>query len=333
MRLRHFFFFLALVIVVVLIIASLGQFQQFLGVIKKVNIIILLGAVLLRYLYYWSNTKYFQVYFREFSKPVPFKALFSAVITMNFANTIFPSVGMSGVAVLRKELRRHGVSPHTATVAQGFWYAFTAIGFVILLLFSLLLLMLSNHISQVSFRLILIMLVLLLILAVAGIGLLINPKVAERVAYILTRPINWFLKKLKRNSLSKPEIHELILKLYETLGEFKNNWKLLIKPFWYSFINTVFDIASLYVVFLAFGLAPNPGAIVAAYLIALLASLLSVFTSGIGIYELSMVGILVGLGLGFDVSFSASIVYRIIALWLFIPLGLYFYKKAMIDEK
>jgi uncharacterized protein (TIRG00374 family) len=177
------------------------------------------------------------------------------------------------------------------------------------------------------------MLLLMLILAVVAITLLVSPKVTERIAYILTRPINWVLKRMKRDSLSRAELHELIARLYETIGEFRDNWKLLIKPFWYSFINTVFDIASLYVVFLAFGLAPNPGVVIAAYLIALLASLLSIFTSGIGVYELSMVGILVGLGLGFDVSFSSSIVYRILALWLFIPVGLYFYKKAMIDEK
>ena len=85
--------------------------------------------------------------------------------------------------------------------------------------------------------------------------------------------------------------------------------------------------------FIAFGVAPNPGVIIAAFLIALLASMLSIFTSGIGIYEIGMVAILVGLGLSFDVSFSASIVYRIVALWLFLPIGLYFYKRTMIDGK
>jgi uncharacterized membrane protein YbhN (UPF0104 family) len=46
-----------------------------------------------------------------------------------------------------------------------------------------------------------------------------------------------------------------------------------------------------------------------------------------------MVSILVGLGLSFDLSFSASIVFRIIALWLFLPVGLYFYKRTMLDGK
>jgi uncharacterized protein (TIRG00374 family) len=94
-----------------------------------------------------------------------------------------------------------------------------------------------------------------------------------------------------------------------------------------------FDLVSLYMVFIAFGVYPNPGVIIAAYLIALGLSVLSVFTSGIGVFEISMVSILVGLGLSFDLSFSASIVFRIIALWLFLPVGLYFYKRTMLDGK
>lgn len=333
MRLRHLFFFLAIVGIAVLVIIQFGQFQKFLEVVKNVNLWILLLVVGLRYLYYFANTKYFQAYLHNFKHDIPFKVLFNDVITMNFANTVFPSGGLSGVAILRGQLRKHKVSAHTTTVAQGFWYGFTGLSFVVLLLLSLLLLFLSNRIEQVSFRLIMIMLIMLLVATIIAVSFLLNRRVFEKFAYYLTRPTNWVLKKFHRNSLGKDQLHELISKLYETLKEFKNDWRLLIKPFWWCFITLVIDIASLYLVFIAFGVAPNPGVVIAAFLIALLASLLSVFTSGIGIYEIGMVSILVGLGLTFDVSFSAAIVYRILALWLFIPIGLYFYKRTMLDEK
>ncbi|TXI87700.1 MAG: flippase-like domain-containing protein [Chryseobacterium sp.] len=333
MRLRHLFFFLALVGIAVLVIIQFGQFQKFLEVVKNVNIWILLIVVGFRYLYYWTNTKYFQAYLHNFKHDIPFKVLFNGVITMNFANTVFPSGGLSGVAILRGQLRKHKVSAHTATVAQGFWYGFTGLSFVVLLLLSLLLLFLSNRIEQVSFRLIMIMLLMLLVATIIAVSFLLNRRIFEKFAYYLTRPTNWILKKFHRNSLGKEQLHELINNLYETLKEFKNDLRLLMKPFWWCFATLVIDIASLYLVFIAFGVAPNPGVVIAAFLIALLASLLSVFTSGIGIYEIGMVSILVGLGLTFDVSFSAAIVYRILALWLFIPIGLYFYKKTMLDEK
>ncbi len=333
MKLRHLFFFLALIAIVVIAIIQFGQFQKFLEVIKNVNIWVLIFVVGLRYVYYWANTKYFQTYLHNFKHDIPFKVLFKDVITMNFANTVFPSGGLSGIAILRGRLRKHKVSAHTTTVAQGFWYGFTGISFVILLLLSLLLLFLSQRIEQVSFRLIMIMLIMLLVAAVASVSLVMNRNVFEKLTYYLTRPTNWLLKKIHRNSLGKEQLHELINKLYETLREFKNDWRMLIKPFFWCFATLVIDIASLYLVFIAFGVAPNPGVIIAAFLIALLASMLSIFTSGIGIYEIGMVAILVGLGLSFDVSFSASIVYRIVALWLFLPIGLYFYKRTMIDGK
>lgn len=333
MRLRHIFFFLALVAIVVLAIIQFGQFQKFIEVLKSVNIFVLLLVVGLRYVYYWANTKYFQAYLHNFKHDIPFRILFNDIVTMNFANTVFPSGGLSGVAILRGRLRKHKVSAHTTTVAQGFWYGFTGLSFVVLLLFSLLLLFVSNRIEQVSFRLIMIMLILLLVGAIISAALILNRRILEKFAYYMTRPTNWILNRFHRNSLGKEQLHELISKLYETLAEFRNNWRLLIRPFWWCFLTLVIDIASLYMVFIAFGVTPNPGVVVAAFLIALLASMLSIFTSGIGIYEIGMVAILVGLGLSFDVSFSASVVYRIIALWLFLPIGLYFYKRTMLDEK
>lgn len=333
MRLRHVFLFIALVFTTLLIIIQFGQFQNFLEVVKNINVFLLLPVVLLRALYYWTNTKYFESYLKNFNHFVPAKKLFKDVITMNFANTVFPSGGISGIAILRGRFRKHNISAHTTTIAQAFWLGFTAITFIILLLSSLLMLFLSRKIEMVSFRLIMILLLVILIGSIIVVGLLLNRHIAEKVTYLLTRPTNWLLRKFKKNSLGKEQLHELNSRFYEALGEFRNNWRMLIGPFWWCFITLLIDIASLYMVFVAFGVYPNPGVIIAAFLIALAASVLSIFTSGVGIFEIGMVSIMVGLGLGFDISFSASIVYRIIALWLFLPVGFYFYKRTVLDDK
>lgn len=333
MRLRHFLFFLALIIISFLAIIQFGQFKQFLQVIKGINLSLLLVVFGLRYLYYWSNTKYFQSYLHNFNHDIPFKALFKDVITMNFANTVFPTGGVSGIAIMRGRLRKHKVSAHTTTIAQAFWMGFTGISYIILLLLSLLLLFLSQRIEQVSFRLILMVLLIMLVGLLVILALLLNRHIAEHLSYMLTRPINWVLKKFKRNALGRSQMRELNVKFYMTLSEFRRNWNQLLRPFGWCFLTLVLDIASLYMVFIALGVYPNPGVIIAAFLIALMASLLSIFTSGIGIFEIGMVGIMVGLGLSFDLSFSAAIVYRIIALWMFLPIGLYFYKRTMLDEK
>jgi hypothetical protein len=40
----------------------------------------------------------------------------------------------------------------------------------------------------------------------------------------------------------------------------------------------------------------------------------------------------VALGIPFNLAFGVTAVYRLIALWLFIPIGLYFYKRQTIDK-
>ena len=333
MRLRHLFFFLAFIAIAILVIVQFGQFQSLLEVLKNVNYWIIGLVVILRFFYYWTNTKYFQAYLANFNHKPAFRDLMKDVVVMNFADTVFPTGGVSGVAVLRGRLRKHNISAHTSTVAQAFYKGFTGISFVVLLLISLIFLFFSRRIEMVSFRLILVVLVLMLVAGVILLTLILNRSALTKVLIALSRPFNWVLKKLKRNSLGAEQMHDLIDRFYETLHEYKKDWRKLFAPYVWCLLSLILDIASLYMVFVAFGVYPNPGVIIAAFLVAMTLSVVSVFTSGIGVFELGMVSILVGLGMGFDVSFSASILYRFIALWLFLPIGLYFYKKTLIDGK
>lgn len=332
MRLRQLFFFLAFIVIVVLVIIQFGQFRALLDVLKSVNWWIILVVIAFRFLYYWTNAKYFEAYLANFRHKLKFKDLFKDIVVVNFADTVFPSGGISGIAVLRGRLRRHNIPADTSTVAQAFYKGFTGISFIMLLLISLILLFFSRKIEMVSFRLILVALLLLLIIGIVLIGLILNRNILTKLAYLSTRPFNWVLKKFKRNSLGSSQLHELINRFYENLLSYRNDWRKLIKPYAWCFLSLILDIGSLYMVFVAFGVYPNPGVIIAAFLVAMVLSMISIFTSGIGVFEIGMVSVLVGLGIGFDISFSASVVYRFIALWLFLPVGLYFYKRTMIDE-
>lgn len=319
--------------IVVLVIVQIGQFQALVNVINRVNWWILLVVLALRFLYYWTNAKYFEAYLANFNHKPKFRDLFKDIVVVNFADTVFPSGGVSGIAVLRGRLRRHNVSAHTSTVAQAFYKGFTGISFIVLLLTSLVLLFFSRKIEMVSFRLILVVLLFMLIISIILLALILHRKTLTKLAYLSTRPFNWLLKKFKRNSLGKDQLHDLIDRFYETLTDYRKDWRKLVKPYVWCFLSLLIDIGSLYMVFVAFGVYPNPGVIIAAFLVAMVLSLVSIFTSGIGVFEIGMVSVLVGLGIGFDVSFSASVMYRFIALWLFLPIGLYFYKRTMIDDE
>jgi len=332
MRIKQILFFVAFVVIAILLIIQFGQFQEFLAIVKQVNLLILLGVLVLRALYYLANTKYLQTYLRIFHHRPAFGELFKSILVVNFADSVFPSGGVSGIAVLRGSLRKYGISPHTSTVAQVFYRAFTGLSYIVLLVGSLVFLFFSQNIEMVSFRLILVALLVMLVVSFLILGLLINKKISYRFAFWLTRPLNWGLKRIKKNSLSQQQLNQLLDRLYSSIAEFKNDWKKLLKPFSWTFISLVIDVGSLYMVFVALGEFPNPGVVSAAFIIAMSISIFSVFTSGVGVFELGLVSVLVALGLSFDVSFPASIIYRIIAFWLFIPIGLFFYKRTLVDE-
>ena len=50
-------------------------------------------------------------------------------------------------------------------------------------------------------------------------------------------------------------------------------------------------------------------------------------------YEATMVAVEVALGIPFGLAFSVTTIYRLMALWLFIPVGLWFYKRQVLDDE
>ena len=82
-------------------------------------------------------------------------------------------------------------------------------------------------------------------------------------------------------------------------------------------------------IFLAFGQWVNLGAVIIAYAIANFAGLISVIPGGIGIYEGLMVGVLAAGGVPAALSLPVIVMYRILTIFLQIPLGGFLYYKTL----
>lgn len=331
MKLRHFLFFLALVVIVVLAYTQFNQVQSFGSLFRQLEWWILLFALPLRYLYYRANAKYFEHFFSIFKQKVPFTKLTEATITMNFINIVFPSGGISGLGYLRKVLYPKIDSANT-TLAQLCWYLLSFVAYVVFLVFAFVLLLLSNQVIRISSRIIILVLFILLAVAIAGLVFIFSPRLTENMTLIAFKPINAFMKIIRKRVFGKERIRGFLDQIRESVTFLRKNHNKLRKPFIYAMLMIVWDIATIYVIFLAFGQPVNPGIVIAGYIIALITSLISVVTAGIGVYEAGMVATFVGLSVPFDTAFAVTIVYRIIALWLFVPVGLFFYKRTLLDE-
>lgn len=331
MKFRHFAFFLILILLGLLVLRNQGQIQQFIDLFKELNFLVLLLILPVRFGYYWANTRFYEHFFKLYRKHIPFKELFAGVVGMNFVNTVVPTAGLSGAAYFAQIFRRD-VSQRQSYLAQFFWYIATFLSVVIALGASFTILFFSQSIAQISFRLTLIVTSFVLLVALAVIAVTLNPKLFERLLYILTRPINWFLKLIHRGTIDSKQTQQFVDGYQSLIELFATNPRQAIRPFTDALLCIVFEVVSIFIVYLAFGHWVNPGAVGASYVFALMLSGLSFFTSGVGLYEATMVAVAVALGVPFQLAFGVTAVYRLIALWLFIPIGLYFYKRQTIDK-
>lgn len=332
MKLRHFLFFLAIVILVVLAYNQIHQVQSVGQLIKSVHWWILLLAIPARFIYYWSNAKYFEHFMAIFKQKAPFAKLFEATVTMNFVNIVFPSGGISGLSYIRKALA-DDVDSTQVTLAQLCWYVLSFVGYVLFLSLAFALLILSNQVIQISSRIIILVLFIILAVGIATVMFIFNPDFVESATIVAFKPVNKVLQLIRRRVFGKERIKRFLDQLRESVTFLRKNYRVLGKPFLYCCLMILADVLTIYIVFVAFGQIINPGIVVAGYIIALISSLASVITAGVGVYEAGMVATFVGLNVAFDVAFAVTIMYRIIALWLFIPIGLLFYKRTLLDKK
>lgn len=102
------------------------------------------------------------------------------------------------------------------------------------------------------------------------------------------------------------------------------------RPFFYSMLANVTELATIYVVYIAYGQFVNPGAIIIAYAIANFAGLIAVLPGGIGVYEGLMTAVLVSAGVPAGLAISVTIMYRVINMLLSLPIGYFYYNKALL---
>ncbi len=332
MKLRHILFILAVLVLGIIVSRNISKFGDFVDTLRQVNIWVLLFILPIRYLSYYSNTRYFVSFLVLFGYKVEQKKLFRSVVTMNFVNTVFPTGGISGISYIANALKPK-IDSHTTAIAQVFWQAFTLAGYFFFLIIAFLSLFVANNTNRIGFKVIILFILAVLALGLVTAVILFQRSTTERLLYWATRPINGVLHFVKRDALSRERVEGFLKDFYGSIGHMRSNKSHVRKPIMWAFIGLFFEIASVYVVFLAFGQLINPGVVIAGYSLAILFSMVSFFTAGVGVYEATMVATFVALGQPLGLSLSVTLVYRTIALWLFLPIGLYFYKRETIDGK
>lgn len=233
-------------------------------------------------------------------------------------------------------MKAEGVNTGKSTLIQMMRFILTFVSFQILLFVGLILLALGG--SANGFTLLVAgSLATLLFVGTLGVAFIVGSKRRINAFFTyITRFVNRLIHVFRRahpETINIARVERVFTELHENYMLLKNDPKVLKKPLWYALWANIGEIATVYVVFIAFGQWVNPGAVILAYAVANFAGLISVLPGGVGIYEALMTGVLAAAGVPAGTSLPVIVMYRILNMTLQLTPGYYFYHKSIRENK
>lgn len=331
-RLRSVLTWATLVALVLLIYFLRHEIKSTFDNLANVHIWVLSFVLIWQVLNYHYYAQLYKQLFEILGKKLRYKSLYKIMLELNFVNHVFPSAGVSGFSYFSLRMRSVGVSTGKATLVQMMRFVTVFMAFQVLLFVGLFALALSGKANNVTI-LVASSLATFLFVGTFLMAYIVGSR--KRIDSFLT----WVTKFLNRIiQLVRPKSPETInieaarrvfLELHENYIILTQNYKKLKGPFINAFFANFTEVATLYSVYLAFGEPVNIGAIIIAYAVANFAGLISVLPGGIGVYEALMTAVLVTAGVPAALSIPVTIMYRVLTLVLQLPVGYYFYHKAV----
>jgi len=298
----------------------------------RINAIALLLIIPLQAENYAAYAHLYKEFFQILGKKLPFKFLYKVSLELNFVNHVFPSGGVSGFSYFTARLKPYGVTTAQATLTQTMRFVLTFASYVLLIFIGLFLLALggsaSNMIIFISCSL-----AFLTVFGIIGGIYIISSE--DRIKYFtksLTKFVNRILHVVRPNhpeTINLVRVEKVCNEMHHNYVVLKEKFPHLKAPLYYAMLASVTELATIYVVYIAYGQFVNPGAVIIAYALANFAGLVAVLPGGIGVYEGLMAAVLVSAGVPAGLAISVTVMYRVLTLAVGLPIGYVFYHKAI----
>jgi putative heme transporter len=298
----------------------------------RVNTFWLLLMIPLEFANYDVYARFYRRVFAIFGTRVSYKSMLKLSFELTFVNHILPSGGVSGISYFSVRMRSQGVSGSMSTLAQVLKLFLLFFSFLPLLVVGVFLLALRGHANNLIILVASSLITLLVVGTFVGIYIIESRSRINTSLTYITRALNWVIAQVRRNhpeTIDVQKAQHSFLELHDNYNVLKNSWRELKIPFVYMLIANATEIATLYVVYIAFGRLVNVGAVILAYSIANFAGLISVLPAGIGIYEGLMTGVLAATGIAAALSIPVTIMYRVINMFIQLTPGYFFYQRAV----
>lgn len=316
----------------VLIYVSRSQIVDTFEKLVDLNYFWLLSIIPLQLINYLSVAKFYKTYLKGLNEEIALKKLYAIALEINFINNVFPSGGVSGFGYLRARFKKLGIPTSKSTLAQLSRHILTFFSFIIYLLFAMFMLALFGNASRVMVAISISIIFFVIIGAVLMIYLISSDSRIKKFTAALPNLINRFFNVFKRKKHPIIDVERIEItfgQLHEDYMYVRSNLKSLKSPFFWTMTMNLTELATIFVVYLAFESVVNPGAIIIAYAVASMAGLVAILPGGVGVYEGLMTAILTSAGIPKALALSATLVYRVLTMVIFLPVGFILYQIAL----
>lgn len=332
---RKFKFWLNLITVAALLVLLVIVRKQIADAFKKIpdlNLVALAMIIPIQLLSYYAAAKRYQVTLRALGEEVPVPFLYKVGLEMNLVNQVFPSGGVSGFSYLSLRLKSRGVPTAKSTLTQVIFYSLTFGGFIVYLTVAMLLLAVVGQASRLTVLISATLISLVVFGAIVAVYIISDEKRITSFTAFLPKIANRIIgqfRKSKVDTIDIGRIEHLFAALHKDYVLIAQNLRKLTTPLKWSLLFLWCEMATIYSVYVAFGHWVNPGALIIAYAVANIAGLISILPGGVGVYESLMTGVMASAGVDGGLAFSVTVVYRILNMMLFLPIGYWFYSRAL----
>ncbi len=323
-----------LITLVVLIVSIRDQLALTFDNLLKVNAWLLLLMIPIQALNYDAQARLYRGLFAIAGNAVHYKDMYRSSLEMNFVNQVFPTAGMTGISYFSLRMKGEKLSAAKASAVHLLKLILVILSFELLIVIGVFALAIEGQMNSVIL-LLAASLTTVLVIGTAGFGFIIGSKkrIAGFFTYI-TKLLNKIIHVVRRNNpetINIQRVRTLLEDLHDNYVLMARDWSRLKKPLLWAFMANVWEVMSIYVVYLAFGEWVNIGAVIMAYAVANFAGFVSVLPGGIGVYEILMTLTLTMMGIPAGISLSVTIMYRVLNTLIQMPPGYFFYHRTVHD--
>ena len=326
---------LTLLALAVLVYATRDEISDSISNLSRVSLTFVFLAAALKIATFHTYTKMYQEIFKIMDKKIKYRPMLKVFLELNFVNNVFPSGGVTGFSYFGIRMKKLHLRASTSTLVQILRFAIIFVTFMIMIFGGLFILALFSGVNNLTILFTNTLSVLLTVGIFLSIYIIGSRSRIDSFFTFLTKILNKIIQIIRPNHPETINIKKArvgFINLHENYLELRRKYKQLVRPGIYALISNLFEVATLYCVFLAFDQTLNPGAVIIAYAVANFAGLVSVLPGGVGIYEALMTAVLATAGVSPAVSIPVIIMYRILTMAIQLPIGYYFYHKFVNEE-